>query len=224
MEDELIEDAVRDGTTAVHLRGLMCYKAHGEAMAMARCLPASPDQLAHFAVWCVLWRDRALDAATVRTYMAGISIWHQQAMQVMGGGLSNPRQSARVVQVLKALDKLHKRESTAKIPFTADMFVQILYLGFQQDTLGVRHNELLFVLLAAGPFRPNAAVNICVRYEVVFEGGAHRVKWLDGSDIWVEHRTTEPGISVRLFKDKNVTRANQRVVAIPAEFFWAGFD
>jgi len=152
--------------------------------------------------------------------MAGISVWHQQAIQAVGGvGLTNPRMGARVVQVLKALDKLYKRESTAKLPFTADMFVQILYLGFQQNTMGVRHNELLFVLLAAGPFRPNAAVNIVVQYDIVQVGGKHTVRWIPGSDIWVERRTTESGVCVRLVRDKNVSKANQRVVAIPEEFF-----
>ena len=220
LEDELVDESVRDGTVAVHVRGLHSYLEHATALGIAEPLPATPDQIAHYAVWSVLWREVVLDVSTVKTYLSGVSVWHQQAMEASGyRGITNPRHSPRVVQVVTALEKLYKKESSAKVPFTADRFVQILHLGFLQNTFGVRHNELLFVLLAAGPFRPNAATNIVARYAVVFEGGKYEVQWHEDSEIWVDRLHTEAGISVRLHKDKNVTKKNSRVVVIPEQFF-----
>ena len=74
LEDELVDESVRDGTVAVHIRGLQSYIEHATTLGIADPLPATPDQIAHYAVWSVLWRDNLLDVSTVKTYLAGVSV------------------------------------------------------------------------------------------------------------------------------------------------------
>ena len=203
----------------MHKRGLACYREHAAFVGIDEPFPATQQQLAHFAVWAIFTREFTLDTSTVKIYLVGVSVWHQQAEEALDIGLRNPRQGAHIARVLSALDRLYKRNSAAMAPFSADMFVRVLHGGFVDNTLGTRHNELLFVLLAAGPFRPNVAVNIRVCYAVCNTLTGYRVQFLDESEIWVERGTGNDGVSVYVEKDKNVTKLNRRIATLPECFF-----
>ena len=219
LEDGAVNEAARKGTTAVHKRGIASYKEHAGSVGIDEPFPASQAQLAHYAVWATFTRAFPLDTSTVKIYLTGVSLWHQQAAEATGIKLENPRHGAHLCRVLAALEKLYKRSPLAMVPFTADLFAKVLHAGFLENVMGVRHNELLFVLLAAGPFRPNLAVNIRVEYEVMLRGDHFSVEFSDDSEIWVERGRGDDGICVYVEKDKNVTKLNRRVATLPETFF-----
>ena len=219
LEDGAIEEAQRKGTTSVHKRGLASYREHAAAVGIDEPFPATQQQLSHYAVWCVFTKEFTLDTSTVKIYLVGVSVWHQQAEEALGIGLANPRQGAHIARVLSALERLYKRNSAAMMPYSADLFVKVLHGGFLDNTLGTRHSEMLFVLLAAGPFRPNVAVNIVVCYAVLNTLTGYRVQFLDESEIWVERGIGNDGVSVYVEKDKNVTKLNRRIATLPEHFF-----
>ena len=79
-----LQQATRGGTMAVAWRGLKVLGQFGEE-ARRQVLPLGVESLSHFAVWAVLVRDPGLDTSTVRTYLSGVSRWHEQTREVLAG-------------------------------------------------------------------------------------------------------------------------------------------
>eukprot|EP00959_Pyramimonas_sp_CCMP1952_P059792 1249066-Pyramimonas_sp.AAC.1 len=64
-----------------------------------------------------------------------------------GGRLQNPTKHASHHRLMNALDRLYKKESSAKDPFTAKQLFAIAAKGFDLDTMGGRRDRLNFMLL-----------------------------------------------------------------------------
>ena len=133
-------------------RGLKVLAQFGEE-AHRQVLPLGVESLSHFAVWAVLAREQPLDTSTVRTYLSGVSRWHEQTREALvgmpGGQLPNPTKHQSHHRLMSALDKLYKKASSAKDPFTARKLYAIAMRGFDLDTMGGRRDRLNFMLLLA---------------------------------------------------------------------------
>ena len=220
-----LQQATRGGTMAVAWRGLKVLGQFGEE-ARRQVLPLGVESLSHFAVWAVLVRDPGLDTSTVRTYLSGVSRWHEQTREVLagmpGGRLQNPTKHASHHRLMNSLEKLYKKESSAKDPFTAKQLFAIATKGFDLDTMGGRRDRLNFMLLLLGPMRPAVLSSIVVRYEARrVRGGALEVVFLPGSEVYLEKGDIV--VAIKPNTDKNVTAKNPRLAHIPGDQRILGF-
>jgi hypothetical protein len=172
-----------------------------------------------FAVWAVKKRIPAYDTSSVETMLSGISRWMEQCKRVtLLLHLLNPTNAVEVRELLVSLAKVYKKASSVKDPFTPQEFQTILFHGFEKRKLVGRHNELMLLLLGAGPLRPKVACNITVSYYVKHsaEGGMKALVFNEDSQVWINEHLNAVVISIS--KDKNVTAKNRRNVYIPNSF------
>jgi len=208
--------ATRGSTKKLHRSAVEGYLKWGKGH-RACALPAVAQEVGEYMAFCVQDRCPVLDGSTVETMLAGISAWHEQARVAVGGGISNPCRSALVRRLRGVMKREFKKPSRAKRGWAIQEWRKVVRC-FSSDRVG-RHNALVVMLCALGPFRPVAATNITVRYEVRRDGeGKKWVRYLQGSGIWVERldpRWPRPYIVVHLKRDKNVHASKVRFVPIP---------
>jgi hypothetical protein len=216
---QVIAEACREGTVVAANRGLSALKKYGEEM-QTQVLPCSVKQLMQFAIWAVKKHVPPYDTSSVESMLSGISRWMEQCKRAtMLLHLPNPTKAAEVRELLLSLAKVYKKPSSAKHPFTPQEFQSILYHGFDKIKLVGRHNQVLFLLLGAGPLRPKVACNITVSYSVLQsdEGFLRQVlRFNADSQIWIDEHLD--AVVVSISKDKNVTAKNRRNVYIPNSF------
>jgi hypothetical protein len=172
-----------------------------------------------FAIWAVKKRVPAYDTSSVETMLSGISRWMEQCKRVtLLLHLVNPTKAVEVRELLVSLAKVYKKASSAKSPFTPQEFQSILFLGFEERNLVGRHNELLLLLLGAGPLRPKVACNITVSYYVKHSagGGGLILVFNEDSQVWIDEHLQ--ALVVSISKVNNVTAKNRRNVYILNSF------
>jgi hypothetical protein len=216
---QVLAEACRAGTSKAVKRGLKALAEYGEVM-QSQVLPCSVKQLMQFAIWAVKKRIPAYDTSSaVETMLSGISRWMEQCKRVTSLlHLVNPTKAIEVRELLVSLAEVYKKASSAKSPFTPQEFQSILFHGFEKRKLVGRHNELLFLLLGAGPLRPKVACNITVSYYVKHSegGGGLSLVFNEDSQVWIDEHLQ--ALVVSISKDKNVTAKNRRNVYIPNSF------
>jgi hypothetical protein len=205
---QVLAEACREGTRVAAKRGLKALAEYGEVM-QSQVLPCSVKQLMQFAIWAVKKRIPAYQTSSVETMLSGISRWMEQCKRVT--------KAVEVRELLVSLAKVYKKASSAKSPFTPQEFQSILFHGFEKRKLVGRHNELLLLLLRAGPLRPKVACNITVLYYVKHSaGGGGLILFNEDSQVWIDEHLQALVFSIS--KDKNVTAKNRRNVYIPNSF------
>jgi hypothetical protein len=188
---QVLAEACRAVTSEAAKRGLKALAEYGEVM-QSQVLPCSVKQLMQFAIWAVKKRVPAYDTSLVETMLSGISRWMEQCKRVtLLLHLVNPTKAVEVRELLVSLAKVYKKASSAKSPFTPQEFQSILFLGFEERNLVGRHNELLLLLLGAGPLRPKVACNITVSYYVKHSagGGGLILVFNEDSQVWTSTST-----------------------------------
>jgi len=213
---ELAALATRSSTKKLHQSEVEGYLKWGKGH-RACALPATSQEVGEYMAFCVRDRCPVLDGSTVETALAGVSAWHEQARVAVGGGIANPCRSVMVRRLRGVMKREFKKPSRAKRGWAVQEWKKII-LGFSKGRTG-QHNALVVMLCALGPFRPVAATNITVKYEIRRNGaGKPCVRYLGGSGIWVERsdpRWPRPYIVVHLKRDKNVNASKVRFVPIP---------
>jgi hypothetical protein len=161
-------------------------------------------------------RIPAYDTSSVEAMLSGISRWMEQCKRVtLPLHLLNPTKAVEVRELLVSLAKVYKKASSAKDPCTPQEFQSILFHGFEKRKLVGRHNELLLLLLGAGPLRPKVACNITVSYYVKHSagGGGEVLVFNKDRQVWIDEHVHAVVISI--LKDKNVMAKIRRNVYIP---------
>lgn len=211
---EVLSHARRDSTMAVHRR------AHGylheyAALFGALALPSTAVQLSHCLVYLLCGRERTLSPATVNLVVGVVSEWHQTAKTVTGFPLANPCQDTLIRTLMRAAQRGIESEAKGKLPLTAPQLVRTLHFGFDLNTVGGRHDRLLFAVLLLGPLRPGVATGLRIHYHLahsVTNPHLADVVFSPESQVWVK----DDIVYLRVSKDKNVHAGNQRVVAVPS--------
>ena len=224
----------RLSTDRVHLRGVQdvqkfmdLYLDHG--------LPASSEDVLHYAAYAVELRPFRLDSSSVRNYLSGLSAWHIELAQLAkdarlvgpdGGPLRvpNPCRHPQVIGLLVVLDKRYKKPSKAKGSWTLRQWLAIYSGGFDTRTRYGLHHRLLFLFCTFGCLRKGATEQLRVYFRLQRTEEGVAVQWLEPPDpmqpyVMVVRTDGELSPYVRgyLSMDKNVDLRKPRKFYLPAE-------
>ena len=198
-------------------------------------LPATSTDVVGYASYSVELREPILDSSSVRTYLAGLSAWHEElsslfkeADLVDSAGfplqLANPCRSRRVEELLGVLDKRYKKPSCAKDSFTLRQWYRIFHYGFILVRRSGRHHRLLLLFCTFGCLRRGGTKYLRVYFDLAHTDAGVSIRWLAPPDPTSPHVMVvrdEPGLSpfVRgtLDLDKNVDARKPRRFYLPAE-------
>jgi hypothetical protein len=210
---KLFDMLVRDGTRATHVRGLRDFLAYARRIGVRQPLPATQDVVLCYIAYSLMERGFILDASTVDGYLGGVRAWHEQAKFETGNAVANPVATTAVRRALKIAYRNFKKDKDAGRALELEEWQGMLERGFDLRTRVGRHHQLVLVLCALGPFRPEAARHLCCTYTLHRDGS---VTYAEDSHVRVlRPQGGEAYILLKVTKDKNLKRGQSRLHPIP---------
>jgi hypothetical protein len=180
----------------------------------AQLLPATPVDVGLYVAYSLTVRTDPLDSSSIKTYLGGVSAWHEQAREATGLPLINPVKSRLVRSIINVALKRYKKKSKAKLPFSFAQWSRIMQQGFKSTASG-EHQRLFMCFATLGPLRPSACSRICVKYRISGRGQIifhkdSQLRIITDDPAW-EH----PYIAAEVFTDKNLDARKMRTIVIP---------